>query len=76
MNDKLQVIVGVGPITTPPIKVDITKNDVVEDQLDKAIEIADLGDAVPGNGALDVPVTVKVRGVKIPLTISLDIVPS
>lgn len=73
-NNQLKVGVSVLGVVAPPIKVDLTKNDSVEDALESAIGVIDLGDAVPGNGAADFKVTVKVRGIAIPIMLSLDVV--
>lgn len=76
MNKKLAIEVSVLGQKLPPFSVDVTPNDSVENQLDKAIQIADLGDLKPGDGKLNILATVKVAGgmIKLPIELSFDVV--
>lgn len=75
MNQKLALDVTILGQKLPTLAVDVTANDSVEKELEKAIQIADLGDLHPGDGKLNILATVKVAGgmIKLPIELSFDV---
>lgn len=78
VNKMIQVDVKVGNTSTPPIRVDLSKDDKAEDAIGKAVHVIDLDDAIPHNGKLDVKTVVKIAGglIRIPVTLSISEVPA
>lgn len=75
MNQKLVIDIAVLGQKLPPFTVDVTPNDSVEKELEKAIQIADLGDLHPGDGKLNILATVKLANglIKLPIEIGFDV---
>jgi hypothetical protein len=73
-NEKLSFGVSIAGISVPPVVVDVTKNDAIEDAIDDATTVIDLADANPGNGAIDIRTVVKFKGITIPVTFTIDVV--